>query len=600
MPRRVLKKVKKGFPREPHLENLVNYTMRTAPTKILRMAVITTVITLSFSELSAQGGLLSRERVRRQLAVSESHDLLMQGREAQAAGNIKEAVSLYRQAIDTLPYSPATAERRREYAAHLSDASQGLAQQYRREGNYPEARNLLEKVLSEDPTNQAAKQQLEYLDDPIRTEVALTPEHTKNIDKVRRFLYLGESHYNIGRYDAAEEEFKSVLRIDPYNKAARRWMERVHAIKSDYYRSAYDETRARLLMEVDQAWETAVPPEVITDFSNTEILGAVNEGSALITEKLKSIVVPNVDLSDGTTVQEAIDFLRQRAAELDDTTLDPSRKGINFVVREGQVAGTDSLDEGGLGDEEIGGSLGAEIETGSKKLPELRLRNIPLAFALQKICDLGGLRYKVDDYAVTLLPLGSGEGDDVVTRRWTVPPTFRADLESDAGGGGGGASADPFGDASDDSSAGLGPTQTVEELLRDKGVPFPPGSSATYIPSSSTLVVLNTTNNLDIIDGLVQSLITQTPKQIRIRTKFVEVSQDNSDELGFDWVVSPFGFAGSTFLGGGKQATVQVTVRSLRTVLIFYSLTQIVPLRLLKRLQVSCLLLEFSVKVRCK
>jgi len=392
--------------------------MTTAPTKILRVAIVSTITALSAGELSAQS-LLSRERARRTVAVADSHDLLMQGREAQAAGNIKQAVNLYRQAIDTLPYSPATAQRRREYAAHLADASQGLAQQYRREGNYKEARNLLENVLSEDPTNQAAKQQLEYLDDPIRTEVALTPEHTKNIDKVRRHLYMGESQYNIGRYDDAEVEFKNVLRIDPYNKAARRWMERVHAIKSDYYRSAYDETRARLLMEVDKAWETAIPPEILTDIGNNSItIGSVNEGSALITEKLKSIIIPIVDLSDGSTVQEAIDFLRQRSAELDDTTLDPSRKGINFVVKEGRVNDVGGgLDDEGLGD---GGGLGAVVETGSQKLPELRLRNVPLAFALQKICDLGGLRYKVDDYAVTLLPLSSDEGDDVVSRRWTA------------------------------------------------------------------------------------------------------------------------------------------------------------------------------------
>ena len=40
-------------------------------------------------------------------------------------------------------------------------------------------------------------------------------------------------------------EFKKVLQLDPYNKAARRWLERIAATKSDYYRAAYDQTRAR-------------------------------------------------------------------------------------------------------------------------------------------------------------------------------------------------------------------------------------------------------------------------------------------------------------------------------------------------------------------
>ena len=34
-------------------------------------------------------------------------------------------------------------------------------------------------------------------------------------------------------------------------------------------------------------------------------------------------------------------------------------------------------------------------------------------------------------------------------------------------------------------------------------------------------------------------------------TKFVEVNQENGEELGFDWIVTPFGFGSNYFLGGG-------------------------------------------------
>lgn len=73
-------------------------------------------------------------------------------------------------------------------------------------------------------------------------------------DRVRRHLYTGEGYYNLGQFDRALMEFEAVLRIDPYNSAARRWMERISSARSSYYRAAYDETRARLLMEVDAAW----------------------------------------------------------------------------------------------------------------------------------------------------------------------------------------------------------------------------------------------------------------------------------------------------------------------------------------------------------
>jgi tetratricopeptide (TPR) repeat protein len=92
-------------------------------------------------------------------------------------------------------------------------------------------------------------------------------------DRVRRHLYRGEGYYNLGKFDDALMEFEAVLRIDPYNSAARRWMERVSSARSSYYRAAYDETRARLLMEVDAAWERAVPPVPIPVIPSETVTG---------------------------------------------------------------------------------------------------------------------------------------------------------------------------------------------------------------------------------------------------------------------------------------------------------------------------------------
>ena len=58
----------------------------------------------------------------------------------------------------------------------------------------------------------------------------------------------------------------------------------------------------------------------------------IGTGVAYITEKLRRIIIPRIDFED-TTVEEAIDFLRLRSAELDTLELDPARKGVNFVIR---------------------------------------------------------------------------------------------------------------------------------------------------------------------------------------------------------------------------------------------------------------------------
>jgi general secretion pathway protein D len=86
-----------------------------------------------------------------------------------------------------------------------------------------------------------------------------------------------------------------------------------------------------------------------------------------------------------------------------------------------------------------------------------------------------------------------------------------------------------------------------------QGIPFPDGASAVFNPVTSQLIVKNTAPNLDLVETFVDSLKDKAPKLIYITTKFVEVSQKNTDELGFDWLLGPFNIPGSnrTFGTGG-------------------------------------------------
>lgn len=494
--------------------------------------------------------LAEREAIRRQKAVTDADQLLAEGREASAAKDYDKAVAKYKQSLATLPPAPILDDRRASIKQHLVDASIALAGQHRKVGKYTEARALLDFVLSPDvdPGNGRAQIELGYLDDPVRTNPALTYEHTQNVDQVRRALYMGEGHYNLGKYDDAMREFESVLRIDPYNKAARRWMEKIAGAKSDYYRSAYDSTRANLLMEVDKAWELAVPRDAPTAGPGNVMDDRLTSGSALIMEKLRSIIIPVIEFED-TSVEEAVDFLRTRSRELDTTTTNPADKGINFVVRKPQAgAAAPAADAAGL--EAAAGGLAVTADPGALRVKELRLTNVPVATALKYICDSTKLKYKVDDFAVTLVP-SSEDGEDIVTRSFQVPPDF-LDALSDGGGGGAEPAADPFATTAETGGgSGLRPRGNVQDLLKAKGVPFPEKASANFIAANSTLVVRNTPTNLDLIEQIVEAMESDTPKQIKIMTKFVEISQENNDELGFDWIVTPFGLGADLFGGGG-------------------------------------------------
>ena len=492
--------------------------------------------------------LAEKEMIRRQQAVTEADRLLTEARTAYGKRDYQQAYDKCKEALSVLPDAPMLADRHAAITSHLADASVALAQQFRRQGgdakkgdkgSYEDARVLLETVLKEDPENAAAKREIGFLDDPIRTNPSLDYKHTQDVDKVRRSLYTAEGFYNSGKFDKAKDEYEKVLRIDPYNTAARRGMETVAGAKSRYYRAAYDQTRAELLTEVDKAWELSVPADTPVGGIAGPGRATVSSGIAYINEKLRRIIIPNIAFDD-ITVEEAVDFLRLRAAELDLLEPDPAHKGVNFLIRKPQpAAGGDAGVEAAPAD----GALGGGASPGSIRIKSLRLTNIPLGQALKYICDQTNLRSKVDDFAVTLVPR-TETGNEMFTRTFRVLPGFYETLASGAGDeGGADAAKDPFGAAGAEKKSGITARKPIIELLK-KIAAFGEGSSATL--GSNGLLVTNTSAELDKIEQFVEANSGEQPKQIKITTKFVEVTQDNNDELSFDWLVTPFALSSNT------------------------------------------------------
>ena len=98
----------------------------------------------------------------------------------------------------------------------------------------------------------------------------------------------------------------------------------------------------------------------------------------------------------------------------------------------------------------------------------------------------------------------------------------------------------------------------AKEFLQNQGVSFTvPGSSANFLPQSSRLIVRNTPDNLELVDAIVEQASVSAPKQVEIEARFVEITQNNLKELGFDWLVGPFNLnsKGSVALSGGTSGT---------------------------------------------
>jgi general secretion pathway protein D len=93
----------------------------------------------------------------------------------------------------------------------------------------------------------------------------------------------------------------------------------------------------------------------------------------------------------------------------------------------------------------------------------------------------------------------------------------------------------------------------AREYLESQGIPFTsiPGASANFLPQSSRLVVRNTPDNLELVDAIVEQANVSGPKQVEIEAKFVEITQNNLKELGFDWLLAPFNVGNHKVFGSG-------------------------------------------------
>lgn len=490
---------------------------------ILTAAIVATSAQAGSYGGGSTSGAAEREMARRMARVQEAQGAIERGDKLLADGDCEGALNEFKTALDLLPDAPMTAALREQVAHRYCAAAVCLARERAENGRYADARALLNDAIARDPECDKAKTLLEHLDDPDRYEPALTPEHAANVSEVTRLLQMAYSYMNLGDYDNANTTFQGVLRIDKYNSAARRGMEQVELKRQNYFETARDQRRAAMLNDVNKAWEDQVPSALVQDPGDT--YGPTVDDSAYYSQKMRNIIFPNVQFS-GASIDEAIEFLRIKSRDFDTEERDPARKGVNLILRQGAAPSTATI--------------------------SLDLKEVPMDEALRYITELANMKYKVEKFAVVVVPL-SEVGDEQYTRTFLVPPDFLS------GASGTDAAAavpnDPFAPAGGGGGTSIGARATAKDVLSASGIQFPEGASANFVTSTSQLIVRNTQPNLDAIEAYVDSLRKKIPQQIYITTKFVEVTQKNTDELGFDWLLGQFNIGGAarTFGGGGSS-----------------------------------------------
>lgn len=479
--------------------------------------------------LSAQDGkpkssLAEKELQKRRAAVEEAQMLLQKGDEAYLAGNFKDSINAYAGASASFPESPTTNELKQAALDRYAQASVEHARELSRKGKVEEAKKVLDVVLAPDvnPNHAGARTARGELDDPIRTNPAITGEHAKDVDQVRRLFYMADSAFDLGKFDESKNHFIAILKIDPHNEAARRGLERVANQKARYFKAAYGHTRAEALMQVAREWELPLTPNLVIPeipvVTNTDAPAS----NIPLSNKLSRIIIPQFVVEDAT-LSEAIDVLRARAAANDTFELVPELKGINIAIN-------------------LGDPSSSSTQAILAKKVDLRLSNVPVENILKYITEMTQTSFRYDDHAVTITHKGAA-GGSLVSRTYRVPPDFISNLS--AGASEKAAEEDIF-NTTPNANKTMAKRMGAQEAFAMQGVSFPQGASITYNPSSNSLLVVNTLSNHDIIQQIIDLVVQTEPVIVSVKVTMVKVEKSVLEELGFDWMLNDFSLGGSS------------------------------------------------------
>jgi len=532
-----------------------------------------------------------REAARRQAHIPRGEEVLAR---AQSELHAKQYALAHEDFRVALRYLPNSAAAERSYSAALDGFCKSgvkLAEQRIAEGKYEESELILNEILTDayNPNCREARTLLTHLHDPGYINKTMGPKFLAKVEEVKKLLTEAEGFYQSGRYDMAMKRYEQVLNLDPYNTAARKGQERIDLTKYQYGVQGYNETRGRAMWQVEHGWEQPVRQYGPSTGPIENVVARDSSNTARIRNKLDSIIIPRIEFRDAS-IREAIDFLRQQAAANDPTT--EGRRGVDIVLRlrslgrsnePAPVTATTTVGAGAAPAETLPAGESAPppaagvatavpgVTPATPSLPPvnpaearitLTLNQIPLGEALRYIASQAGLKVKVEPYAVLILPL-SEQSNELTTKEYRVPPGFISSTVNvgvsalTKGPTKAGRAAAPGGTGKDTQETTGGQLlvnrEGAREFLESQGVPFPPGASAHFLPQSSRLIVRNTIDNLELVDALVEQASVAGPKQVEIESKFVEITQNNLKELGFDWLLGPFNITGNSgkIIGAG-------------------------------------------------
>ncbi|MBQ6353040.1 MAG: hypothetical protein IJJ28_07225, partial [Lentisphaeria bacterium] len=322
-------------------------------------------------------------------------------------------------------------------------------------------------------------------------------------------------------YGRAARKFQEVLLINPFNADALQCLRAVNDRISVIGRDKFSTVHRQMMGEIE--WKSATPYQPFSESAAQNLLDAgtvkakPEEKGAALRRRLAAIKLPKVALPS-VTVGDAVEYIRAESIKHD-----PEKRGVNIVflrslpkkINAPQPAGAPN--DGPVNDAGVpsdGGEQRPQQQAGNaenaEELPDetidLDIKNRSVIEVLDILCSrthAPKMRYQIDESAVLISP-------ENVELGGMLTEAFHINL--------------PEGTTDDE----------LKNAMISEGIEFRPGSGVAYFPKLGRVVVKNDSKNLELMKAYFESRRTEEA-MIQLQIKLVEMTQNDIDELAFNW-----------------------------------------------------------------
>ncbi len=498
--------------------------------------------------------LATTERVRRQALDAQAKREIAEARGCMKKAEYTEAVRHYGNAAKLLNDRAAVKDFRKECEQGIAEGLYRAALQENDLGRRDQATQMMEKAV--EMRHPRARRMLEKWADEgsvvAETEDKSENRHAKSDEayrrdreQIRKHLKRSVQHLANRNMTKALEECEVVLKNDPYNQEAIRIRKAIQKKRQAILKQEREAARDGMIADVDEAWRPvyAVNASQLNAQSAETVKAQTGDDPERTMEqdierRMKEMKLPNISFKPPATIIDAVEFFRQASKDYDRPEIPAEKRGFNFVLRtpvgaiKQQAEEEESDDFSASGDEDS-----SQPTNGLEPIQTITASDITFHEALKLVCDSVGYKFIVRGQVVMVMPFDMSTAE-LIARKYNVPEAFveRVSNASDEikQMGGFGANNNSRRQASEEEE---GEGQDWKAFFEEMGVKWPEGSSIKHIKALGKLYVRNTRENLAEFEKVLDELGGQ-PQLIEIETRFVEVSQEDLNSLGFEWLLN--------------------------------------------------------------